>query len=82
MLLLPAYNFTCTKIINVCCTEQRFRIHRSERTELSQVSMQFPCNILKINHGIDIQYRLCLLRLDMLINIFLESPTEFRHAGT
>ena len=46
--------------------------------ELLQIVMQLLGHVFEIDHGIDVECGLSLFGEDMLVDIFLEAPSEFR----
>ena len=78
MLLLTTHHLRCTIVIHVARAEQGFGVVRTVRCKLLQVVMQFLGDILEVNHGVNVQRSLRLLRQDMFADIFLETATELR----
>ena len=58
--------------------EQRSGIARPVRGKFLQVVEQFLGDVLEVDHRLDVEYGLCLLGEDMLVNICLESLFECR----
>ena len=78
MLLLATHHLRRAVVIDITRTEQRFGVVRTMRRKLLQVVMQLLCHILEVDHGVDIQHSLRLLRQDVFTDIFLETATELR----
>ena len=76
MLLLSAHHFAGAIVVHVCGGKQRLGVSRSEGRKAFQVVVKLLGDILEVDNGIDMQHRLRLLRLDMVIHILLETLSK------
>ena len=76
MLLLASYNLARAVVVYVCRAEERLGVAGSERREPFQVVMQFLRYVAEVDFGVDVEHRLCLFGLYVLVYISLESVAE------
>ena len=73
MFLFTPYDLARSKVIYIQRAEERLWVARSERGKAFQVVVQFLGNILEVDNRINIQYGFTLFRLDVFLDISLET---------
>ena len=76
MFLLASHHLTCTIVVHAYSTEYRFGVARSEGSKTLEVAVQLLCDVAEVDFGINIEHRLGLFGLNMLVDIFLEAAAE------